>query len=147
LLAEQLLARGIEPRLFHGDRTSDVERGLVCVSDFHELLGRGSVVCATEDGSYGERGFVTVPLEKALRTRTWRPAAIYTCGPQPMMQRVAELAREFGIPTQVSLEASMACGFGVCIACAQRVKADGQEKYVRVCVEGPIFRAEEVVWE
>ncbi|MBI3951482.1 MAG: dihydroorotate dehydrogenase electron transfer subunit [Acidobacteria bacterium] len=147
LLAEQLLTRDIKPRLFHGDRTSDTEQGLICLDDFHELLGQGSIVCATEDGSCGERGFVTVPLEAALRSGALRPAAIYTCGPQPMMQRVAELAREFNIPTQVSLEAQMACGFGVCIACAQRVKMNGRQKYVRVCMEGPIFRADEVVWE
>jgi dihydroorotate dehydrogenase electron transfer subunit len=147
LLAQQLLARNIRPRLFHGDRTSDVEQGLLCMHDFQELLCRGSVICATEDGSHGERGFVTVPLEAALRIGTLRPAAIFTCGPRPMMQRVAELAREFDIPAHVSLEAQMACGFGVCIACAERVKVNGQPKYVRVCMEGPNFRAEDVVWE
>jgi dihydroorotate dehydrogenase electron transfer subunit len=147
LLAEQVLARGLEPRLFHGDRTSDVELGLMCVNDFHELLGRASVVCATEDGSYGEPGFVTAPLERALRNGTLRPAAIYACGPRPMMQRVADLAGEFRIPTQVSVEAQMACGFGVCLACAERVKVNGQEKYVRVCLEGPVFRAEDIIWE
>jgi len=147
LLAEQLLARGITPHLFHGDRSSDVERGLMCLHDFQELLGHRSVTGATEDGSYGERGFVTAPLEVALRTSAWRPAALYTCGPRPMMQRVAELAREFDIPAYVSLEAQMACGFGVCIACAERVKVNDQEKYVRVCCEGPVFRADEVVWE
>lgn len=146
LLAEQLLARDIKPRLFHGDRTSDVEHGLICLHDFHALLGPESVTGATEDGSYGERGVVTAPLEAALRSGALQPVAIYACGPQPMMQRVAELAEEFHIPTQVSLEAQMACGFGVCIACAQRVRVNGQERYVRVCMEGPVFRADEVVW-
>jgi dihydroorotate dehydrogenase electron transfer subunit len=147
LLAEQLKARGIKPRLFHGDRTSDSERGLMCLNDFRQLLGSDSIVCATEDGSFGKRGLVTVPLEEALRSGSWSPAAMYACGPYPMMKRVAEMAGEFGIAAQVSLEAQMACGFGVCLACAEKVRVDGQEKYVRVCLEGPIFAADKVVWE
>jgi dihydroorotate dehydrogenase electron transfer subunit len=147
LLAERLQARGIKPRLFHGDRTSDIEQGLMCIQDFRELLGSGSIICTTEDGSYGERGLVTVPLEEALRTGDFRPVAIYACGPHPMMKRVAEIAGEFEIPAQVSLEARMACGFGICLACAEKIRADGQEKYVRVCLEGPIFAANKIVWE
>ncbi|MCS6805333.1 MAG: dihydroorotate dehydrogenase electron transfer subunit [Blastocatellia bacterium] len=146
LLAEKLIARGARPILFHGDRTSDVEHGLVCVGDFVDLLGPDAVICATEDGSLGQRGFVTVPLEAELRRGSFRPAAIYACGPEPMMKRVAHLAQEFAVPAYVSLEAAMACGFGVCIACAQRVRRDGEEQYVRVCVEGPVFRADEVIW-
>lgn len=147
LLARHLRLRGIVTYLFHGDRTSDRDRGLVCISDFSLMLQDEWIVCATEDGSYGQRGLVTDPLEVALRAGTLRPAALYTCGPRPMMRRVAELAREFHIPVQVSLEAQMACGFGVCIACAERVKVNDQQKYVRVCMEGPIFRADDVVWE
>jgi dihydroorotate dehydrogenase electron transfer subunit len=146
LLVPQLQARGINLRLFHGDRTSDPDRALLCIGDFHQMLDGDRIICATEDGSFGERGFVTVPLEKALRDGAFRPAALYACGPYPMMKRVAEIAAEFEVPAQVSLEAQMGCGFGVCIACAERVRVDGQEKYVRVCLEGPVFAADQVVW-
>lgn len=147
LLAEKLIAHGARPVLFYGDRTSDVKHGLICVGEFVDLLGPDAVICTTEDGSLGHRGFVTVPLEDALRRGSFRPAAIYTCGPQPMMKRVAQLAQEFAVPAYVSLEAPMACGFGVCIGCAQRVCIDGDQRYVRVCVEGPVFRAEEIIWD
>ncbi|RMG49761.1 MAG: dihydroorotate dehydrogenase electron transfer subunit [Acidobacteria bacterium] len=147
LLAAELRRRGFVPRLFHGDRTSDVERGLICVDDFYALLGRDHVLCTTEDGSYGQRGVVTDLLESALQNRAWRPLALYACGPEPMMKRVAQLAHQFHIPAELSLEAAMACGFGVCLACVQRVRRDDRITYVRVCCEGPVFRAEDIVWE
>ena len=71
---------------------------------------------ATEDGSRGERGLVTELLERALAERG--RARVYTCGPTPMMERVAQLAAAAGLPCVVSLENHMACGFGVCLGCA-----------------------------
>lgn len=146
LLACQLRRRNIATYLFHGDRTGDRQRGLICIRDFSLLLSDERIICTTEDGSYGEHGLVTAPLEAALRAGKRRPATMYACGPRPMMQRVAELAREFHIPAYVSLEAPMACGFGVCLACVERVKLNGRPTYVRVCLDGPIFRADDVVW-
>ncbi|MCL6636207.1 MAG: hypothetical protein K6T29_10680 [Peptococcaceae bacterium] len=75
------------------------------------------------------------------------PAVVYACGPVPMMRRVSEIALAAGIPCQVSLEERMGCGVGACLACACKTGGnDGAVRYRRVCADGPVFPAEEVVW-
>jgi dihydroorotate dehydrogenase electron transfer subunit len=97
---------------------------------------------ATEDGSAGERGLVTAPLERILQRE--RVAALYCCGPTPMMRRCAELAAQHDVACLVSLENNMACGFGVCLGCAApRTAGD----YALVCCDGPVFDATEILWE
>jgi dihydroorotate dehydrogenase electron transfer subunit len=145
LLAEQLVAKGADVRVFFGGRTA---AGLPGLEDF-EALGC-PVAVTTDDGSAGEPGFVTGPLERELSGEApengW---AVYTCGPWPMMARVASLAKSAGAPCYVSLEASMACGFGICVACVVEV-CEGSFappfKYQKVCTEGPVFPAEAIVW-
>jgi dihydroorotate dehydrogenase electron transfer subunit len=104
------------------------------------------VTVTTEDGSAGERGLVTAPLERALDSEG--PARILACGPNPMLRAVAASARSRGVPCEVSLEAHMACGFGVCLGCVVPTRGgDGDEPdYSRVCVEGPVMRAEKLAW-
>ncbi len=68
--------------------------------------------------------------------------AVLTCGPRPMMEKVAQIARQHGLACQVSLEERMACGVGVCLACVCQTKSG----YQRCCVEGPVFMAEDVQW-
>ncbi len=101
----------------------------------------GSVAVATEDGSLGERGFVTGPVEALLEKN--RYDAVLCCGPRPMLKAVAGLAARLGLPCQVSLEERMACGVGACLGCAVPM-ADGSMKHV--CKDGPIFNAGEVDW-
>ncbi len=114
-----------------------------------DLMGEGDFAAlgvalrvATEDGSRGERGLVTALLESALAERG--SARVYTCGPKPMMERVARLAAAAGQPCVVSLENNMACGFGVCLGCAAPLSAGG---YALVCREGPAFDAGAIAWE
>jgi dihydroorotate dehydrogenase electron transfer subunit len=141
MLAGQLVERGADVTVLFGGRTS---RDLPGLEDF-EALGC-PVVVTTDDGSRGERGFVTVPLERELASGN---AVVYTCGPWPMMARAATLAREHATPCFVSLEASMACGFGICVACVVEV-CEGSFappfKYQKVCTEGPVFPGEAIVW-
>lgn len=73
--------------------------------------------------------------------------AVLTCGPNPMMRAVSAVASAWSLPCQVSLEGHMACGIGVCLSCACRIRAGDQEHYQRCCVEGPVFDAETVVWD
>jgi len=76
------------------------------------------------------------------------PSAVYACGPNRMLRVVAQICIERGVPCQVSLDAPMPCGTGVCLGCAVKVATpDGGVWYKRACTEGPVFRAEEVVWE
>jgi dihydroorotate dehydrogenase electron transfer subunit len=101
---------------------------------------------ATLDGSAGHHGLVTDILE---RCRSFPPeeTCIACCGPEPMMAAVAAWSASHGIECQVSLEAPMACGIGICFTCVTRVReADGTWDYRRTCVEGPIFNATQIVW-
>ena len=70
--------------------------------------------------------------------------AVLACGPKPMLRGVAEAARAYGLPCQVSMEERMACGVGACLGCAIQM-ADGSMKHV--CKDGPVFDAEEVDWD
>jgi dihydroorotate dehydrogenase electron transfer subunit len=116
---------------------------LLCEEDFKRL--GCEVKVATEDGSKGEKGLVTGPLEEALRTINDRGrTTIYACGPVGMLKAVAGIAEKYGIRCQVSMEERMACGIGVCLGCPVRVKAP--QKYKMVCKDGPVFDAEEISW-
>lgn len=95
----------------------------------------------TEDGSFGEAGFVTIPLRRELESGKYD--AILSCGPQPMLKAVAQLADEFSIACQVSLEERMACGVGACVVCACAME---NGTMLRVCKDGPVFSSKEVNW-
>jgi dihydroorotate dehydrogenase electron transfer subunit len=143
-MAEALAAGGTRTTLFYGARRAE---DLHCADWFS---ARGvTVIAATEDGSAGMRGFVTLPLQARLASLDpGTPVAIYACGPTPMMHAVAVLARRFGQDVEVSLEQTMGCGLGGCYSCVVRVKRDGRPPYfVRSCLAGPVFRASDVVWE
>lgn len=94
---------------------------------------------ATDDGSAGTRALVT---ELAVPALAGLDATVYACGPLPMLREVARLAKLYGRPCYVSLEAQLACGVGACLGCVVPVR--GREQYRRVCVDGPVFAAEEV---
>ena len=130
-LAEQLKKNGNDFVILIGARAEkDLYR-----RDAYEALGR--VEYTTEDGSLGEKGYVTnhsVLAEKFDR--------IYTCGPKPMMLAVAKYARENGIACEVSLENKMACGLGACLCCVE----DTKEGHKCVCTDGPVFSIDELKW-
>lgn len=98
----------------------------------------GDVYCTTEDGSYGEKGYVTdhSVLKDADFTK------IYTCGPKPMMVSVAKYAFNHKIECEASLENLMACGFGVCLCCVENT----HEGNICVCSEGPVFNINRLKW-
>ncbi len=105
-----------------------------------------SLAVTTDDGSSGERGRVSDVLPEVLdRTGS---EVVYACGPMAMLRAVAELAAERGIPAQVAVEESMACGIGVCMTCVLPVVGeDGTTRMLRSCVEGPVFLADRVRWD
>jgi dihydroorotate dehydrogenase electron transfer subunit len=140
-LAAGLAARGTRPALVYGARSAG---DLPLLDWFRERCD--AVTVATEDGSLGRRGLVTEPLEDLLAGAG--ATRIYGCGPSPMLRAVAAIARSRGIPCEVSLEAHMACGFGVCLGCVVATHAGGGGKpvYERVCVEGPVMPAERIAW-
>jgi len=147
MLCKRLAEAGVEAELFFGAATEAAATG--CGLEDFRALGL-PLALATDDGSVGERGFVTAPLERYLLAGGGVGATIYACGPWVMMKRVAELAAQFDVRCLVSLEAPMGCGFGVCVGCVVAVKTGGPlgyDSYKRVCTDGSIFPAERIRWE
>jgi len=112
-------------------------------------------VIATDDGSCGFRGFVTQALEGYLRQYPDPSAVVFTCGPEPMMKRVADIANHFGLPCQIAVERAMACGMGTCQSCCIKVKKPDPAKppmagrdwaYRLACTDGPVFAAKDLLW-
>ena len=122
--------------------------GVVCEADF----ATSDIECAisTEDASRGHAGLVTDLLNEHLASAGPKKIRIYACGPNPMLRSVAEISARRHVPCQVSLETVLACGIGVCVGCAVKVKDESSPSgwtYERCCVEGPVFDAERILWE
>lgn len=129
----QLREAGHEPVfLLGGRRASDLMQ-----LDLFEQLGR--VCVTTEDGSMGERGFVT--NHSVLNEEHFD--GIATCGPKPMMVAVARWCAGAGVACEASLENLMACGLGACLCCVEKM-ADGHN--LCVCKDGPVFNTQELSW-
>lgn len=143
-LAESLSARGTSTTLFYGARRGSE----LYYVEFFERLGV-KVVLTTEDGSRGIKGFVTAPLEDALRLfQGGSQVQMYVCGPTAMMQAVARLAESHGRGCQVSLEQVMGCGLGGCYSCVVLARTTGGvPHFVRSCLEGPVFDSRRIVWD
>jgi dihydroorotate dehydrogenase electron transfer subunit len=142
-LGEALAARGTPTTLFYGARSG---KELFYLDWF---ASRGiTLKLATEDGTHGDRGRITVPLERELQQAGSADVTVYACGPEPMLEAVAHLAERHGRPSQVSVERVMGCGMGGCYSCVIPVKdAGGGQHYVRSCIGGPVFKGAELVWD
>jgi len=152
LVAETFAERGRLKLLFGGKSEDD----LPGLDDFHALgLDIG---VATEDGTAGEKGVVTTLLERDIADND----TLYACGPKGMLKAVAAVAGERGVPCYVSLDRRMACGMGACLGCAVKgdggsassavAPSEGRENralspYLMVCKDGPVFNAEDLLWE
>lgn len=102
------------------------------------------LIPATDDGSAGRRG---TALDAAKSLDLKRYAFCYACGPAPMLAGLQALLARAGLPGEFSLEARMACGFGACLGCVTAMKSsDGGTSYRRVCTDGPVFPAGEVIF-
>jgi dihydroorotate dehydrogenase electron transfer subunit len=115
---------------------------------FGELVAKrtiGAVTVTTDDGSAGRQGRVTDVLPEAIERIG--AEVVYACGPMAMLRAVGDVARAHAIHAQVAVEEAMACGIGVCMTCVLPVRCDdGQSRFVRSCVEGPVFDADRVRW-
>jgi dihydroorotate dehydrogenase electron transfer subunit len=148
LAQQQACVQSLAPtrKAFVGGRS---EKDLLCLEDL-ELYGF-DIYTATEDGSAGHAGYVTKVLEWHLqqnrKLETTKPS-VYSCGPTPMLRAVARICADFDVRCQISLEESMPCGMGVCNGCVVETVNAGDEygRYRRICVDGPVMRAEEIAW-
>jgi dihydroorotate dehydrogenase electron transfer subunit len=124
----------------YGVRSRDYLAGL---ADF-EQLGI-SVRTSTDDGSAGHHGLATDLLRQTL-AESKLPCRIVCCGPEPMMEAAAAIARASHLPCHVSLETPMACGIGICFSCVAKIRQGEGWDYRRTCIEGPVFDAEQIVF-
>lgn len=136
MLAEELAQAGVATTVTMGAPTAErlVARGV------YENVAR-IVQVATDDGSDGHHGFVTALSAAALSEH--EIGMVYCCGPEAMQRIVAGQAATAGVPCQVSLERLMACGIGACLSCVVST-GSGLRK---ACVDGPVFDAEEILWD
>ena len=139
-LAQALLNTGSELEFVLGAATAGRLYGELAAK---RLLGR--VTVTTDDGSAGEKGLVTDVLPEAIERIN--AEIVYACGPMGMLHAVADIAAKRAIRAQVAVEEAMACGIGVCMTCVLPVRgADGTSRFVRSCVDGPVFDAMSVRW-
>ena len=130
--AKVLNEKGIRPTLLLGGKS---QSDLLRLADYQQL---GETFVTTEDGSLGEKGFVT--MHSVWQNQDFDKT--YVCGPKPMMKAVAKLADEKGVWCEVSLENLMACGLGACLCCVE----DTVDGHVCVCKEGPVFNIRRLKW-
>jgi dihydroorotate dehydrogenase electron transfer subunit len=128
-------------QLFLGARN---KAELLCLKEF-ERAGV-QIFAATEDGSYGRKGLVTRLLASTIKNPSPKQT-LFVCGPNPMLKAVRNWAIQKGIPCQLSLETHMACGLGACLGCVVARRKGTEIAYVNVCQEGPVFEAQEVLWD
>lgn len=134
LLSRQLKSR---PKTYLGFRSKD---RVLMEDDFHNTSD--SLVITTDDGTYGEHGFATSYLEEDLKNG--KGDMIFACGPMPMLKIVKTLAEKYNVKAQLSLEQRMGCGIGACLTCSCETNLPGTWRYKRVCLNGPVFWADEV---
>ncbi len=132
--APRRMARKVS--FYYGVRTADLAAG---VEDFR--AAGAEVHLASDDGTLGERGYVTALLAKHAP-----PDLIVGCGPEPMLHALSRLAEGMARPCHVSLETPMACGVGICFSCVVKVKTVDGVDYKRCCIDGPVFDAAGVEW-
>ena len=125
--------------LMQAGRTSDCYLGYRSTPFYTDEIGRHtrSLQISTDDGCFGVHGNVTAILDPT------KYDAVFCCGPLRMMQAVTELCMESNTPVYISMENKMACGVGGCLVCTCATKEHGNQ---RSCIEGPVFRGEEIVF-
>ncbi|MBN1180945.1 MAG: dihydroorotate dehydrogenase electron transfer subunit [Bacteroidales bacterium] len=133
-LARYLHLKGMEITTLMGGRSAEY------IIEVDKYKAFGEVLITTDDGSMGEKGFVT--QHSIFNEKVREYGRIYTCGPEPMMKSIASIAKEKGIDCEVSLENLMACGIGACLCCVVETTTGNR----CTCTEGPVFNIKDLKW-
>jgi dihydroorotate dehydrogenase electron transfer subunit len=133
--------------IFMGGRSAG---DILCVDEFEAI--DWDVRIATEDGSLGTRGFVTVALDEYVaELPDPRAVEYFACGPNAMLKAVCDRALANDQKAWLSMDRHMGCGVGACLVCVQRIRdpesENGDWHWERVCSEGPVFESREIVWD
>ena len=135
LLRRRFAELGVPAQILLGFRDREHSGGL------DDLFSNCQIGLASDDGHLGERGYVTDLLAAMLTGDDAASAAVYACGPPPMLEAVRAMCAERGVACELAMESPMACGYGACFGCAVPKPEGG---YMRLCVDGPVLRGEEV---
>ena len=141
LLAQRSPQKGI---VFVGGRR---RVDILCEKEFRAL--GWEVRATTEDGSHGEKGLVTQPLLAEIRNPSSeiRNLKLFARGQTQILNAVRKIAADFNLPAELSMDEHMCCGVGVCLTCVIPIKSGDGWEYQRTCTEGPVFDAQQVLWE
>jgi dihydroorotate dehydrogenase electron transfer subunit len=139
LQAKNLPVKGIA---FFGGRSA---KDILCVDEF-KALG-WDVRVATDDGSIGTQGLVTAALDPWIAEQDVSTIELFACGPNAMLKAVGDRALGKGITAWLSMDRNMACGVGACLTCVIKRKTETGWEWARCCKDGPVFNAEEILWE
>ncbi len=145
--ATYILAKNspVPGKILMGARTSS---DLILTDEFKKT--GFEVLLATEDGSTGEKGYVTKLLEEVIENTPLKNVRFYGCGPHGMLMSMGKLLLQNGLDGELSLDHLMCCGLGACYACVVKVKdgtRNGGWRYARTCKEGPVFNAKIIYYE
>jgi NAD(P)H-flavin reductase len=135
LLRRRFAARGVPVQILLGFRDRAHSGGL------DDLFSNCQIGLASDDGHLGERGYVTDLLAAMLKGDDAGSAVVYCCGPPAMLEAVRAMCAKRGVAVELAMESPMACGYGACFGCAIP-RPDGS--YMRLCVDGPVVRGEEI---
>ncbi len=124
--------------LIYGARTAD---DLNLLEEINALPLR-RIFLYTDDGSKGKKGVVTTDIRQIISEN--KIDATVSCGPDAMFESLAAEISDIKVENYVSLEALMGCGFGICYSCAVKTVAG---EYKKVCIDGPVFKLEEIAWK
>jgi NAD(P)H-flavin reductase len=135
LLRRTFAAKNIPTRVLLGFRDEAHSGGL------DDLFSCCEIRLASDDGHIGHHGYVTDLLASMLEGDDAASAAVYACGPPPMLDTVAAMCTDAGVACELAMESPMACGYGACFGCAVPRAGGG---YLRLCVDGPVVRADQI---
>lgn len=155
-LAEKLQRLGIKAVAFIGAQKADLiplritgDVGTQPTSNVREFANFNiQTVVATDDGSLGNKGFVTQALEQFCTRNPDPGAVVFCCGPTPMMRATALVAARLKLQCYASLEQPMACGMGTCQSCVIKYRPVGAPDWVYklTCKDGPVFNTTDILW-
>ncbi|MEI7884820.1 MAG: dihydroorotate dehydrogenase electron transfer subunit [Clostridia bacterium] len=140
-LATAFAEKKVDPYFFYGCNDHKA------ANYFAKKPPEGELNIATMDGSFCFHGNVVELLNSYLPTSKVKFDVVYTCGPQLMMQKTYEWAKENNLTCFASMERVMGCGFGVCLGCTLPILKDGKTSNSCVCKDGPVFNGEEIIWD
>ncbi len=139
-LAQTLQNKGAKVKIFYGGKTLED-------LPLREKIERNGfrLFSSTDDGSFGFKGLVSDFFEQEVKKQN--PYYVFACGPEAMMEKIARIVQAREIPAEFSLESIMGCGIGACWGCVRRIKREDEPEWLKVCQEGPVFSAEEIIWQ